>query len=66
MDSISNLSATGQEVAASTDMALGLSDTSMDALQNMNGLLQEINGISMNMEQVAMKEVEMDETQMNI
>ena len=66
MDSISNLSATGQEVAASTDMALGLSDTSMDALQNMNGLLQEINGISMNMEQVAMKEVEMDETQMNL
>ena len=47
-------------------MALGLSDTSMDALQNMNGLLQEINGISMNMEQVAMKEVEMDETQMNL
>lgn len=55
MDSISSLSATGEEVAASTDEALNLSESTMDALQGMNGLLQEINDISVNMEQVANK-----------
>lgn len=52
-DSITNLSATGEEVAASTDTALALSDSSMEALKNMNGLLQEINGIAQHMENVA-------------
>lgn len=53
MESITNLSATGQEVAASTDTALSLSESTMDALQNMNNLLQEINSISNEMEEVA-------------
>ena len=39
MSSITDLSATGQQVAASTDTALSLSDSTMNALDNMNGLL---------------------------
>lgn len=53
MDSITDLSATGEEVAASTDTALSLSDNTLSALDNMNGLLQEINTIAMDMEKVA-------------
>ncbi len=53
MDSITNLSATGEEVAASTDTALSISDSTIGALNNMNGLLNEISGISSQMEEVA-------------
>ncbi len=53
MDSITNLSATGEEVAASTDTALSISDSAMEALSNMNGLLNEISDISSHMEEVA-------------
>lgn len=45
-DSIANLSATSQEVAAGTESSLALSDSSMDALTQMNGLLKDIYGIS--------------------
>jgi methyl-accepting chemotaxis protein len=55
MNSITDLSATGEEVAASTDTTLSLSDNSMRALENMNGLLQEINTIAADMESVARK-----------
>lgn len=48
-DSISNLSATSQEVAASTESSLALSDSSMNALKEMNVLLNEIYEISENM-----------------
>ncbi len=48
-DSISNLSATSEEVAASTESSLALSDSSMNALKEMNELLNEIYGISENM-----------------
>lgn len=48
-DSIANLSATSQEVAAGTESSLALSDSSMDALTQMNGLLKDIYGISENM-----------------
>lgn len=48
-DSISNLSATSQEVAASTESSLALSDSSMNALKEMNELLNEIYEISENM-----------------
>ena len=53
MNSITDLSATGQQVAASTDTALSLSDSTMSALDNMNGLLEEINSIATDMEKVA-------------
>lgn len=53
MDSITNLSATGQQVAASTDTALSLSDSTMTALKDMNGLLHEIHVISQDMEEIA-------------
>lgn len=45
-DSISNLSATSEQVAASTDSSLALSDSSMGALRDMNDLLNEIYTIS--------------------
>ena len=48
-DSISNLSATSEEVAASTESSLALSDSSMNALKEMNELLNEIYEISENM-----------------
>ena len=53
MDSISNLSATSQQVAASSETMLTISDSSMTALENMNDLLSEISEISENMEAVA-------------
>ena len=53
MDSITNLSATEEEVAASTETAMSLSDSSMDALKNMNSLLGDISRISEEMERVA-------------
>ncbi len=56
MESITDLSATSEEVAASTDTALSLSDDTMDALTSMNGLLEEINAIAVQMEQVASAE----------
>ncbi len=58
MDSISNLSATGEEVAASTDTALSISESSMDALKNMNEVLAVINDISSEMEKIAKGEDE--------
>lgn len=45
-DSISNLSATGEEVAAATDSSLSLSESSMSALKKMNESLKEIHQIS--------------------
>lgn len=53
MDKITDLSATGEEVAASTDTALSLSDSTLEALENMNHLLQEINVIATDMEKIA-------------
>ncbi len=53
MNSITDLSATGEEVAASTDTALSLSDATLHALENMNELLNEINVIATDMESVA-------------
>lgn len=53
MDSITNLSATGEEVAASTDTMLAVNDSSMDAMKDMNQLLGEISEISNEMETVA-------------
>ena len=40
MDNIANLSATGKEMEASTDTALSISDSSIEALNNMNNLLK--------------------------
>jgi methyl-accepting chemotaxis protein len=53
MDSITNLSATSEEVAASTDTVLSVSDSSMDALKDMNGILGEISAISRQLQIVA-------------
>lgn len=53
MDSITNLSATEQQVAASTETAMSLSDSSMDALKNMNAVLGDISQISEEMGRVA-------------
>ncbi len=53
MDNITNLSATSQEVAASTDTVLSLSDTTMEALEGMNETLEVINKIAHDMEDVA-------------
>lgn len=53
MDSITSLSATGEEIAASTDTVLSVSDASMDALTDMNKVLEEISRISTQMEEVA-------------
>lgn len=53
MDSITNLSATSQQVAASADTVIGVSDTAMDNLSNMNSALDEISSIATNMEDVA-------------
>lgn len=53
MNSITDLSATGQEVAASTDTALSMSDSTLQALEDMNRLLNEINAIATDMESVA-------------
>lgn len=53
MDSIQNLSATSQQVAASSDTALSISDTTKEALENMNGLLGDISCISQDMETIA-------------
>ena len=55
MDSITNLSASGQQVAASSETAMSISDTSMEALQDMNGLLENISERSSSMESVARK-----------
>ena len=53
MDSITNLSATGEEVAASTDTALSISDSAVSTLKDMNHLLYEIHEISDQMENIA-------------
>ena len=53
MESITNLSATGQEVAASSNMALSISDSAMEALNSMNSLLGDISNISSTMENIA-------------
>lgn len=53
MDSIQSLSATSQEVAASSDMALSISDDTIQALRSMNELLGDISNISNTMEEVA-------------
>ena len=53
VDSISNLSAQSEEVAASTETVLAVSDSSMEALADMNDVLHEISEISRQMEIVA-------------
>lgn len=53
MDSISNLSAVTQQVAASAETVQEESNATMDALESMNNLLAEINAISETMENVA-------------
>jgi methyl-accepting chemotaxis protein len=55
MDSITNLSATGEEVAASTDTTMEVSEASMRGLEQMNKLLHEIHDISNQMQELAMK-----------
>ncbi len=52
-DSISNLSATSEEVAASTESSLSLSASSMEAMAEMNGLLEKINQISNEMRELS-------------
>lgn len=53
VDSITNLSATSEEVVASTDTVTTISDSAMAALEDMNALLAEISLISQQMEEVA-------------
>ncbi len=55
MDNITNLSATGEEVAASTETTLQLSDKCVEGLENMNHLLEGINQISSHMQDLANK-----------
>jgi len=55
MDSITNLSALSEEVAASSDTVLAQSNESLDALRDMNGLLSEIKDISQKMEETCSK-----------
>ena len=56
MDSISNLSATSEEVAASTDTVLQISTQTVEALGGMNENLEEINNISLKMDKIASNE----------
>lgn len=53
MDSITNLSATSQEVAAASDTSISISEQAVSALKDMNALLTDINSISTTMESVA-------------
>ena len=53
MDSISNLSAQSQEVAATTETVLTQSNLSLTALNDMNQLLSKISDISKDMEETA-------------
>ena len=53
MDNISNLSAQSEQVAASTETVLSVSDSSLEALADMNEVLHEISEISKQMEIVA-------------
>ena len=53
MDSITNLSATGEEVSASAETTLSISDSSLTALNGMNDVLRDINRIAQEMEEVA-------------
>lgn len=55
MDSITNLSATSEEVAASTDTVLSVSDEAMIALDGMNQTLDVISKIAKDMEVIANK-----------
>lgn len=55
MNSITNLSTTGEEMTVSTETALSISDSSIKAVNNMNSLLKEISDISMSMEEIAKK-----------
>ena len=52
-DSISNLSATSEEVAASSESCNGLMGESRDAMKVLNGLLEEVNVISGQLKEVA-------------
>ncbi|MGN0327643.1 MAG: methyl-accepting chemotaxis protein [Lachnospira sp.] len=52
-DSIANLSATSEQVAASTESTITLCDKSMDDLKEMNSLLKEIYEISESMKKLA-------------
>ncbi len=52
-DSISNLSATSEEVAASSESCNELMENSMNSMNILNELLEEINGISEELKKVA-------------
>ena len=53
MDSISNLSATSEQVAASSENCNSLMDSSMESMRTLNTLLDEINLIATNLRNVA-------------
>ncbi len=53
IDSITNLSATGQQIAASTDDALANSTNAMGVLEELNGVLRDIDAISKAMQKVS-------------
>lgn len=52
MDSVTNLSSNGEEVAASTEIALGICDSAIDALDGMNEVLGKIREISEQMQRM--------------
>lgn len=54
-DSITNLSATSEEVSASADNSLEVCDESMDSLEELNTVLGEIYSISQQMKQLVEK-----------
>lgn len=54
-DSISDLSATSEEVAASSESSMGIMDNSMEAVKTLNGLLEEIYQISQSMKALSDK-----------
>ena len=52
MDNISNLSAVSEEVAASTETVMAQSDHSIDAMNDMNHFLDEINVVAKDMKDI--------------
>lgn len=56
-DNITNLSATSEEVAASSESSISISEDSMQDMEELNNLLGEVYHISEHMKQVVQKEV---------
>ena len=54
-DSITNLSATSEEVSAATESSTNMMQDSLELVHNLDGLLEEIYGISQEMKQVSSK-----------